>query len=295
MHEGHKNINRSGIIETIFPDKIKPGDYLISPPLNNKKSLETFFEKNPQPQIVIDKAYQSIENLQFELNHFPDPKVSIDFTNGKINLLPYKLFFNTKDNTNIFIPTGISIALISSEKDIIGIQRSKNNDLCPGYLGTPAAYMSFPSKNNLQEDFPDKIDINKLIYYNIFKTMSREFGINISEESDMAIYGIINVKHPLDQQELLVLLESNLPTRIIKLLANQNSSNKDILIPEPNVISLNSDQLDKIIEDKKIPMANQHQAALLLASYASRFGSKELKQKRYVNINTWINDNHSIN
>jgi len=286
-----ENISPSRIIESIFPKEFNIGPYLVSKPLNNKRALENFFDKNPQSDIVVKKAFETIENLPDEPKIFSDQKVCIDFVNGKITLLPYKLFFDTKNDTNIFIPTGISIALVSSEKDIICIQRSKDNDLCPGYLGTPAAYMSFPQNYQSSE-----IDINKLWKYNAEKTVSRELGIELDDQADMAIYGVINAKIPLDQQEILVLIESNLPTRLIILYADKNSSNKEILVPEPKVIAANSNQLDRIFKDKKIPMSDQHGAALLLASFVSKFGSGELRNKRYTDISKWINTgNSSIN
>lgn len=267
------NINKR-IINTILKEKLD----LLSP-LTIIPEI-TSYEQIPLniSKIESEALKKGIDKRKDEPKEYLNlPKVIIDFKNKTVKLASWPLVKELLQiKSDILTPTGLTIGLISSDKQVIAIQRSENNDFCPGFLGTPAKYMtvSYDNLNNKQ------INIQELINFNVETLLKNEIGLDPSQY-DFDLYGMANVDYPYNQNEFIVIAQSFLSSDNIKEIANKNN---DLYIQEKKIINLDREKLLKLF-DKNVPIANQHAYALYLASHPNKEIENRIKNIKIIDNN----------
>ncbi len=229
--------------------------YAIKDEIQTYRDLSTNLKDEEIKAIEI-----GLKNLQKEKEYYRSvPQVQIDFETKQIQMLSWPLFKEMNNiGSDILTPTGLSIGLISADQQIISFQRSKENEFCPGFLGTPARYMRISKKELARE-----ITLSDLVDFNVRATLENEIGLK-NDDYDFTTYCLCNVSYPYNQKELIVLAQSQLSADEIGKKAKHN--NDLYYVNEKNILILNKKKIDKLFLEKKVPVAQQHAIALQLAA-----------------------------
>lgn len=177
--------------------------------------------------------------------------------------VPWQVFLATEKISDLFVPLGISIGLLSKDNKVIAIQRSLKKRSCKGFLGTPAGFMTLPYVDFSKRILPNQVNLMAEIKRNIEDQMSHELGLQ-SGEYNWRVIELMAVDYPSNRQEFLIFAWSNLTAEEICQRATRNKGASTGLA-ENRVIPMTHDQLLPLIVGKKVPGATQHLAALCRA------------------------------
>jgi len=246
-------------------------NYVIKDEIKSYKDL---------PETPSDREIEAIEigfkNLKNEKEHYKGvPQLQIDFDKKQIRLLSWLLFKELNNvRSDILTPTGISIGLVSADQQVISLQRSKDNDFCAGFLGTPARYMRIPRK-----ELGKEMTLSDLVDFNVRATLQSEIGLQ-GDDYNFDTYSLCEVNYPYKQKEIIVLAQSQLSADEITKKAQNN--NDLYYVNEKNIFILNQEKINKLFYEKRVPVAEQHAIALQLAAKVADLAIKKQEKTKKI-------------
>ncbi len=254
-------MNREIVITT--SEKLNFGNFRVLPEIEDMASLSKYSKENNLLEVEIEAIKKGIESLAGEPEKFRlKPKIHFDFAKNEAQVISWPVYLATREVSNRFNPTGISIGVVSKDSYVVGIQRSQKNNACKGFLGTPAGYMLLPYNDFQTRDLPKEVNLEEQIQKNVIDQMSHELNLE-KKEYGYYIYGLSRVDYPEKQDEFIILAYANLRGEEIKQRASKNKGTETGLA-ENRVVLLSKDAIS-ILVSKDIPTATQHIAALSLA------------------------------
>lgn len=259
------------MLKTESDFSVKRFDLDVLPEVETEEKLKGFTAVYPEAWLpkVYGAVLSGIANLANEPEKFRvKPKLHVDLVQRLAYPVPWPVYVATEQVSDLFIPVGLSIGLLSKDDKVIAIQRSLKNKSCKGFLGCPAGYMIIAYEDFATRKLPLTIDLKEEIKKNIEDQLLHELGLNRNEYGWRTIC-LLQVDYPSNQQEFLVFARANLSADEICIRAAVNKGTATGLA-ENRVIPMTTDQLSRLIQEK-IPGATQHLAALLFAAKGLNF------------------------
>ena len=182
------------------------------------------------------------------------PKTCINFSTGDIYLEYFPMAMLMAKLGLRPGPTGVSCCVITTDNYILGLKRSEKNNSCRGFLGPVAGFITAQTQHCYLE---------KLISAEIREQMEHEISID-ANHLQAYVKAVVSVDYPSKQEEVLVLIMTDLTSQQIFSSARTNTDRGLGKIAEQNVRWLKPEKLLRILKNQELHIATAHALALCL-------------------------------